>query len=70
MKLKTLKEIPRLNDESSFVEMEAVKQEAIKWMCWILKKKANPFKAFMKFHNIEHDDLLKGGEDEDGKENM
>ena len=65
MKLKTLKDMKReVYGSNSGDVLEHVKQEAILWLCWILKKNANPFNTFMEFHNIEHNDLLKGGEEE------
>ena len=40
-----------------FVFIGELKQKAIKWLLHSLKKKKNPYKSFMDFHNITHEDL-------------
>ena len=37
--------------------IERVKEEAIKFLIYTMKKEMNPFKAFMRFHNITEEDI-------------
>jgi len=36
-----------------------LKKEAIEWLLYAIKKKKNPYKSFMDFHNITDEDLIK-----------